>query len=88
MVFFEYLRIEARLDGIYYVAHPRGRPGTDFKLTGFDGREAIFENPEHDFPKRVLYRRDPDGSLTARVDGGAGVDEGAQEFHYRPREKE
>src|SRR4051812_38933100 len=31
-VFFEYLRIEARPDGIVYVAHPKARPGTDFKL--------------------------------------------------------
>jgi Domain of unknown function (DUF6265) len=31
---FEYLRIEQRADGIYYVAHPKARcPGTDFKLT-------------------------------------------------------
>ena len=30
---FEYLRIEQRADGIYYVAHPKARcPGTDFKL--------------------------------------------------------
>jgi len=73
MVAFEYLRIVQREDGIYYVAQPGGRPATDFKLTSFDGATAVFENPQHDFPKRILYKKNADGSLTARVDGGEGT---------------
>lgn len=83
-VFFEFLRIETRADGIYYVAQPKGRPGTDFKLTRGSEAEAVFENPAHDFPKRIIYRRNADGSITARVDGGEGVEKGAEEFNYRP----
>ena len=49
-VSFEYLRIETRPDGIYYVAHPRAKsPGTDFKLVRSDRGQAVFENPSHDF---------------------------------------
>ena len=71
---FEYLRIEQRADGIYYVAHPKARcPGTDFKLTRASATEAIFENPQHDFPKRIIYRRTADDSLTATIDGGEGT---------------
>jgi hypothetical protein len=70
---FEYLRIEQRPEGIFYVAHPKARcPGTDFKLTRLTATEAVFENPEHDFPKRIIYRKAADGSLVATVDGGAG----------------
>ena len=70
---FEYLRIEQRADGIYYVAHPKARcPGTDFKLTRVSATEAVFENPQHDFPKRVIYRKGADDSLTATIDGGEG----------------
>src|ERR1041384_4760388 len=70
---FEYLRIEQRVDGIYYVAHPKARcPGTDFKLTRASATEAVFENPQHDFPKRIIYRKGADDSLTASVDGGEG----------------
>ena len=29
--------------------------------------EAVFENPEHDFPQRLHYRLDDSGILTARV---------------------
>lgn len=84
-VFFEYLRIEARGDGIYYVAHPKARtPGTDFKLTRLTGQEAVFENPAHDFPKRVIYRKNGDGTLTARVEGDVTEKEKPQDFHYRP----
>ena len=71
---FEYLRIEQRTDGIYYVAHPKARcPGTDFKLTRASATEAVFENPQHDFPKRIIYRKGADDSLTAIVDGGEGT---------------
>lgn len=69
---FEYLRIEQRADGIYYVAHPKARcPGTDFKLTRSSATEAVFENPQHDFPKRIIYRKTDDG-LTASIDAGEG----------------
>lgn len=79
---FEYLRIEQRADGIYYVAHPKARcPGTDFKLTRGSATEAVFENPQHDFPKRIIYRKGADDSLTASIDGGEGTK--AMTYAYR-----
>jgi hypothetical protein len=30
--------------------------------------EAVFENPGHDFPQRIIYRREGD-SLIARIEG-------------------
>ena len=83
---FEYLRIEQRGDEIFYVAHPKARcPGTDFKLTSLSTQEAVFENPQHDFPKRIIYRKNPDGSLVASIDGGAGTK--TMTFSYRPVSK-
>jgi hypothetical protein len=79
---FEYLRIEARADGIYYVAQPNGRPPTDFKAVEVSASRAVFANPKHDFPKRITYRKNADGSMTARVEGDAGGKEQAEEFHY------
>src|SRR6476469_7273827 len=79
---FEYLRIEQRDDGIYYVAHPKARcPGTDFKLTRVSSSEAVFENPQHDFPKRIIYRKTADDALTASIDAGEGTK--AMSFAYR-----
>lgn len=83
---FEYLRLEQRSDGIYYIAHPKARcPGTDFKLTRLTSNEAVFENPAHDFPKRVIYRKTPEGSLAASIDGGEGTK--SQSFTYFPMKK-
>ncbi|HKQ63126.1 MAG TPA: DUF6265 family protein [Candidatus Polarisedimenticolaceae bacterium] len=82
--FFEYLRLETRPDGIYYVAHPQARPGTDFKLVRHAAQEAVFENPAHDFPQRITYRREADGGLFACVEGDAQGTEPPEEYRYRP----
>jgi hypothetical protein len=79
---FEYLRLEQRAEGIFYVAHPKARcPGTDFKLTRLTANEAVFENPAHDFPKRITYRKTAEG-LVATVD--AGDDTNTRTFKYLP----
>ncbi len=83
---FEYLRLEQRSGDIYYIAHPKARyPGTEFKLTRLAGQEAVFENPAHDFPKRIIYRKGTDGSLTATIDGGEGTK--SMKFAYFPMTK-
>jgi hypothetical protein len=68
---YEFVQIrEEQADGaIYYVAKPSGQPEASFKLVKLQNREATFENPEHDFPQRIIYRLEPDGSLFARVEG-------------------
>lgn len=83
---FEYLRLEERGGDIFYVAHPKARcPGTDFKLTNSTPQSAVFENPQHDFPKRIIYRKNADGSLTASIDGGEGTK--GQSFQYQPMKR-
>jgi hypothetical protein len=68
-VFYEYLRIEAGTDGIAYLASPRGRhPPTAFALAAMGERHVAFENPDHDFPQRILYARDGD-TLRASIEG-------------------
>ena len=67
------MRIEARDDGIYYVAQPGGRPPVDFKLASESASELVFVNPGHaDHLKKVIYRRESDGNLTARIEGENG----------------
>ncbi|MGH8854313.1 MAG: hypothetical protein ACREWI_08545 [Telluria sp.] len=35
----------------------------------------MFENPAHDFPQRIIYRRVGDTGLHARIEGkGKGID--------------
>jgi hypothetical protein len=82
-MFFEFLRIEARADGLYYVAQPKGRPPVEFKATEVTASRVIFANPQHDFPKRISYRRNEDGSITARVEGDADSKEKPEEYAYK-----
>jgi hypothetical protein len=49
--------LRARPDGVVYIAQPGGRPPTEFALTSGGSGLAVFENPAHDFPKRLSYRR-------------------------------
>jgi hypothetical protein len=71
---YEYLRIEPRADGVYYVALPSGQKEDAFKLvtiTKDAGGDTMFTfaNPEHDFPQRIIYRRATEGWLYATIEG-------------------
>jgi hypothetical protein len=69
-VFWEYLRVVAQDGGwAMVVLHSRNPQAVTFRATRISSGEAIFENPEHDFPQRILYRKQPDGSLFARIEG-------------------
>ena len=65
---FEYLRIQEDREGVVYYASPGGKPPTPFRLTEVDESHAVFENPEHDFPKRIEYRLDGE-RLVASIAG-------------------
>jgi hypothetical protein len=69
---FEFLRIVEREGSLVYIAMPDGRtPATEFVLTAIDETSLTFENPAHDFPKRIRYSRTSEGGLEAVVsDGG------------------
>ena len=65
---FTLLRQEPNGD-ILYIASPSKQSETAFRLTSLRNGEAVFENPEHDFPKKIVYARQPDGSLLAAIEG-------------------
>jgi hypothetical protein len=70
---FEYLRLEARPEGVFYVAIPSGKKETSFRFAGktLDGGAELytFENPVDEFPQRIVYRRGTEGWLYAQVEG-------------------
>jgi uncharacterized protein DUF6265 len=83
VVSFEFLRIEAGADGIVYHASPGGRPSTPFRLVESGKARAVFANPDHDFPQRILYWRAEDGSLHARIEGPQGGRTVSEEWTWR-----
>ena len=66
---FEFSRIEASDSGIVLMPQPRGRAPTSFRLSASDSSSATWENPTHDFPQRILYRREGRDSLVAAIEG-------------------
>jgi hypothetical protein len=69
-VFAEQLKIEKIGGDIFYTAVVEHNPGpVYFKLIELDTNKAVFENPEHDYPNRIIYMLKDDGSLYAKIEG-------------------
>lgn len=89
MTGFEFLRIgmvdDAGASGgsIAYVASPGGAPPTAFRLKELGEQSVVFENLEHDFPQRIIYRLDTDGALQARVEGVVDGQVASMEWTWR-----
>lgn len=66
---YEFMRIEQREDGLYFVAQPKANTTeTAFKLIRSSNNEIVFENKDHDFPQRVIYKLSG-RALTGRIEG-------------------
>jgi hypothetical protein len=67
---YEFLLLRQDTAGdVFYVAKPSGQPEASFKLVRGTATEAAFENSQHDFPQRISYTLNPDGSLLAAIEG-------------------
>jgi hypothetical protein len=67
---FEFVRIVATDAGIDYVAKPSSnKEETAFRLVKSSPAEAVFENLAHDFPQRIIYRKQSADELFARIEG-------------------
>lgn len=82
---FEYLRIVEKEGGLVYVAQPNGGAATEFVLTEVGPSRAVFENPRHDYPKRIVYEAAADGGLSATI----GFTKGGtpRKFEFKPEGK-
>lgn len=66
---YEFLQIRETPDGLTYIAKPSGQAEASFKLLSKSVDEVVFENPTHDFPQRIRYRRTGPDQLHARIEG-------------------
>jgi hypothetical protein len=79
---YEFLMIREGQAGLEYVAKPSGQDGATFTSTRVSAGEVVFENPQHDFPTRIIYRRDPNGGLIAAIEGPRNGKTQRIEFPY------
>ena len=69
LVEYEFVRIYEDGDTLVYAASPSGQPSAEFRDAPPIGEELLFENPTHDFPQRIRYRRVGPDSLVASIEG-------------------
>jgi hypothetical protein len=86
-VAYEFMQIRAGTDGsTVFVARPSGQPEATFVLAAQGAGEVVFENPQHDFPQRVIYRLHRAGDeqrLLGRIEGLRQGVARAIDFPYR-----
>lgn len=72
-------------EGIFYtstVENQNNKQPIAFKMTKAENNTFVFENPQHDFPKRVVYRFVTTDSLHAFIDDGTETGK-KQNFYYK-----
>lgn len=82
VVEYEQLRLFQRTGRAVYHAEPSGQTPTDFEAQTTSDSLVVFENPAHDFPQRIIYRKRGADSLIARIEGTMRGQARAADFAY------
>jgi hypothetical protein len=69
VVDFEFTRIDQTDSGAVMTPQPKGVRSVSFAPKVVERNRAVWENPTHDFPQRILYTRVADDTLVARIEG-------------------
>ncbi|HOD10704.1 MAG TPA: DUF6265 family protein [Flavobacterium sp.] len=71
-VFFEHVLLEEANDSLFYRAYERKEKlsqAVSFYATKIDSNQIIFENPKHDFPTKIIYKKVTTDSIVASIYG-------------------
>lgn len=80
---YEYMRIALDSKGrLVFWGSPEGKPPVPFPAADGGPKRLVFENPAHDYPTRITYRRDGD-RLIATISGPNGAN--PMRWTYRRR---
>jgi len=72
-------------EGVFYtstVEDQNNKQPVAFKMTSAENNIYVFENPQHDFPKRIVYHLINTDSLHAYIDDGTEKGK-KQNFYYK-----
>ena len=78
---YENLRIVSNDETWTYWASPMGRTPVPFRMVEAGAQRAVFANPEHGFPARIVYWREGD-ELLARIEGAIKDKPAAVEWRF------
>jgi hypothetical protein len=70
MVDHEFMQIRVGPEGkLVFIAMPAGKPEATFVATATELEDVSFENPSHDFPQKISYRKTGEVTMVARIEG-------------------
>lgn len=70
LINYESIRLELDGDGVpVYIPKPSGQNEARFRLVSSADGRYVFENKQHDYPQRIIYQLNADGTLLARIEG-------------------
>ncbi len=79
----ESIRLVQRGEDLFYIPTVKdqnaGKP-VEFKLTGTEHYQLLFENPTHDFPQKISYEQVTKTYMIARISGTINGKLKSQEF--------
>ena len=78
---FEFTSIVREDSAIVVTPRPEGQKPVPFRVTRLGKDRAVWENPSHDFPRLISYRRLPGDTLVARIEGPGA--EGVRSSEWR-----
>ena len=81
---YEFSTIAREGSEIVLTPRPSGQEPAPFRLTRLDSTGAVWENPSHDFPTLIAYRRGPGDSLIARIEGPGRDGKRSMEWRMGP----
>lgn len=71
-IHFEALKLKSKEDDLIYSATVMGQnndEAVDFKLTSETGNTFVFENPTHDYPQKISYKKIKQTLFIATISG-------------------
>ena len=86
VLFSEKLRLEQRGATLWYIpaiaSQNNGQPVL-FREKTLGDSEEVFDNPENDFPQRIIYQKPSDTSLYARIEGKQNGKDAKEEYSFK-----
>lgn len=72
---------------IYEVTVPgqNGSRPVEFAMTSSNGKQIVFENPQHDFPNKITYTKVANDSLVAEISGNKNGKPSSETFRMKKK---
>ena len=87
-LFTEHIKLELVNDTLYYKPVVQGQnegKETVFTEKSLGEHEFAFENPAHDFPQRIIYKKSSDSTLLARIEGRVNGKDMKEEYQFKKK---